>query len=109
MHADHALFLGALETKHLVTVTFFHAKEGRERTATCAPLDFGPLRGAQDRRPRYQLWDVGAKRPPFNVTTLPEDLRAITVLETTFDPAEIIRWDFKPNAWSHPRDWGAFS
>lgn len=109
MHADHALFLGALETKHHVTVTFFDAKEARERTVTCAPLDFGPLRGAHDPAPRYQLWDVGAKRPPFNVTILPADVRAIQALETTFDPAEIIRWKFKPNAWSHARDWGTFS
>ncbi|HQY65458.1 MAG: hypothetical protein IPF92_22430 [Myxococcales bacterium] len=109
MHADHATFLAALETKHHVTVTFFHAKAGGERVVTCAPLDFGPLRGAHDARPRYQLWDVGAKRPPFNVTILPGDLRSIAQLETTFDPAAIIRWDFKPNAWSHPRDWGQFS
>lgn len=108
MHADHALFLGALETKHHVTVIFLD-KDGREQTATCAPLDFGPLRGAHDTTPRYQLWDVAAKRPPFNVTILPDDVRAIAALESTFEPADIIRWKFKPNGWSHPRDWGAFS
>lgn len=43
MHVDHAAFLEALAEKRQVTVTFFHAKEKRERTLTCAPLDFGPL------------------------------------------------------------------
>lgn len=109
MHADHATFLAALETKHHVTVTFFHTKEGRERVVTCAPLDFGPLRGAHDTQPRYQLWRVDAKRPPFNVTILPSELRSVVALDTTFDPADIVRWAFKPNAWSHARDWGAFS
>ena len=109
MHADHAIFLTALESKHQVTITFFHAKEAREATLTCAPLDFGPLRGAQDGKARYQLWDMGAKRPPYNVTVLPEDVRSIVALETAFDPAAIITWAFKPKAWAHPRNWGAFS
>jgi hypothetical protein len=109
MHADHAIFLEALESKHHVTVSFFHVKDQRERTLTCAPLDFGPLRGAHDQKPRYQLWDVGAKRPPYNVTILPEDVRSIARLETTFDPADIIKWAFKPHAWSIERNWGPFS
>lgn len=109
MHADHANFLEALEHKRHVTVTFFHVKEQRERTLTCAPLDFGPLRGSHDQKGRYQLWDVNAKRPPFNVSFMPDDLRTITVLDTTFEPAEIIKWAFKPNAWNVARNWGEFS
>jgi hypothetical protein len=109
MHAEHAAFLQAIQDKRLVTVTFFHVKDDAERTLTCAPLDFGPLRGSKDQRPRYQLWDVEAKRPPFNVTMLPEDLRTLVVSDTPFDPKDIIRWAFKPNAWSTPRDWGPFS
>lgn len=109
MHAEHATFLEALAGKRRVTVTFFHPKEGRERTLTCAPLDFGPLRGAKDQTPRYQLWDLEAKRPPYNVTILPDDLKSLTVLDEPFDPAAIIRWAFKPNAWSVTRDWGEFS
>ena len=106
MHADHAVFLAALESKRKVTITFFHAKDERERTLTCAPLDFGPLRGSRDQRSRYQLWDLGAKRPPLNVTVLPDDVRSIVALEATFYPAEIIKWAFKPKAWAIARDWG---
>jgi hypothetical protein len=109
MHADHAVFLEALLARRQVTLTFFHVKDGVERTLTCAPLDFGPLRGAHDKAPRYQLWDLGAKRPPFNVTALPEDVRSIALAEGTFAPEEIIKWAFKPNAWAVERDWGAFS
>lgn len=109
MHVDHAAFLEALAEKRQVTVTFFHAKEKRERTLTCAPLDFGPLRGARDQTAQYQLWDLGAKRAPYNVTILPDDVRSITPLDATFEPADIIKWAFKPNAWAVARDWGRFS
>ena len=109
MHADHAVFLDALERKRQVTITFFDRKRDAERTLTCAPLDFGPLRGAKDGRDRYQLWDMAAKRPPYNVTVLSDDVRSIVVLEATFDPASIITWAFKPNAWSVARRWGDFS
>ena len=54
-------------------------------------------------------WDLEAKRPPYNVTVLPDDLKSLTVLDEPFDPASIIRWAFKPNAWSVARDWGEFS
>jgi hypothetical protein len=109
MHADHATFVSALEQKRLVKLTFHNTKTGRDQVLTCAPLDFGPLRGALDASPRYQLWNAQAKRPPFNVTALPNDVQHIEMLETTFEPETIITWKFKPNAWSHARDWGNFS
>jgi hypothetical protein len=109
MHADHAIFLDAIERKHQVTITFFDRKRDREQTLTCAPLDFGPLRGESGGKPRYQLWDMGAKRPPHNVTVLAEDMRAIVALEATFDPGGIITWAFKPHAWNVARNWGDFS
>ncbi|CAN5773181.1 hypothetical protein BH11MYX4_BH11MYX4_67220 [soil metagenome] len=109
MHADHAIFLGALESEHQVSITFVDAKDKRERTLTCAPLDFGMLRGSRDQKPRYQVWDMGARRAPFNVTILPDDVRSIVALDATFDPAKIITWAFKPNAWSVARNWREFS
>jgi hypothetical protein len=109
MHAYHSVFISALEGMRQVTFTFLNAKEGKEQTLLCAPLDFGPLRGALDKSPRYQLWDLKAKRPPFNVTALVEDVRSIVALDASFEPEAIIKWAFKPNAWSHARDWGAFS
>jgi hypothetical protein len=109
MHADHEVFLEAIASKKQVKLSFFHAKEQKEMTLVCAPLDFGPLRGALDQSPRYQLWDLEAKRPPFNVTAMPEDIQSIEMLELGFDPAAIIKWKFKPNAWTVVRDWEAFS
>jgi hypothetical protein len=109
MHADHEVFLQAIAGKRQVTVTFFHVKDQCERTLTCAPLDFGPLRGAKEAREHYQLWDLGARRPPYNVTIAPEDIRTLTVLDATFEPEEFIKWAFKRNAWAIVRDWGAFS
>lgn len=109
MHADHQVFLRALAGKRRLAVTFFSKKEGRERTRICAPLDFGPLRGAAEPTPHYQLWDLEGKRKPLNIAVAPDDVREMKELEETFDPADIITWKFKPNAWHVTRDWGAFS
>jgi len=109
MHADHQVFLDALAGKRRLSVHFFDQKEKREKTLTCAPLDFGPLRGATDATPRYQLWNLEGKRKPLNVAVLDADITSMKPLDESFDPASIITWAFKPNAWHVTRDWGEFS
>jgi hypothetical protein len=109
MHAEHQIFLDALHAKRRLAVRFFSRKEKSELVRTCAPLDMGPLRGATDGADRYQFWDLLGKRKPLNHAVLEADLIAMTPLDETFDPAEIITWVFKPGAWTVPRDWGAFS
>jgi hypothetical protein len=109
MHADHAVFLDAIASRHRLSVTFFSRKEGKELVRVCAPLDFGPLRGAKEPADHYQLWDLEGKRKPLNIAVLPADVVKMTVLGETFDPAEIITWAFKPGAWRIARDWGQFS
>ena len=109
MHADHQVFLDALAAKKRLSVRFFSKKEGRELTRICAPLDFGPLRGAAEPVAHYQLWDLQGKRKPLNIVLVEDDVRGMTALEETFDPAEMIVWNFKPKAWHVPRDWGDFS
>jgi hypothetical protein len=109
MHAQHECFLAAIAQRRQLTFAYLDAKTQRERIIVGAPLDFGPLRGAHDITARYQLWDLGAKRPPFNVTARAIEVRQIELLDATFDPAAIIKWTFKPNAWTVVRDWGDFS
>jgi hypothetical protein len=109
MHADHSIFLDAIAARRRLTVRFFARKENRELVRVCAPLDFGPLRGAIDGLDRYQFWDLEAKRKPRNVAVVERELVTMTALDETFDPADIITWAFKPGAWSIPRDWAAFS
>ena len=109
MHADHDVFLEALHAKRRLSVRFFSKKEKRELTRVCAPLDYGPLRGAVEKRPHYQLWDLEGKRKPLNIVVAAEDIRSMTPLEETFDPAAIVTWAFKPNAWAVPRDWAELS
>ena len=109
MHEHHQLFLDAIASRRRLSLRFFDKKQQKERTATCAALDYGPLRGATDGLDRYQLWDLDAKRPPYNVALLEGDVRSMTLLDETFEPADIIKWAFKPGAWHTPRDWGAFS
>ena len=109
MHAEHQVFLGAIEARRRLSVRFFSQKEKKELVRICAALDFGPLRGASDELDRYHLWDLEGKRKPLNLPLLAADIRSFTLLAETFDPADIITWSFKPNAWHVPRDWGAFS
>jgi len=108
MHADHAIFLEAIAARRKLSVRFFN-KAKEEVVRICAPLDYGPLRGSPDVADRYQLWDLDAKRKPFNVTLLEEEVLGMTAQDDTFDPATIITWAFKPHAWRVPRDWAEFS
>jgi len=112
MHAHHPVFLEALATRHRLSVRFRQTAKGkppREIVRVCAPLDFGPLLGAVSRADVYQLWDLEAKRKPFNVVLAEEDVLSMTALEETFEPSAIITWAFKPHAWHVARDWAEFS
>lgn len=109
MLASHQLFLDAIAQKRRVSIRFIHPKEKRELTCICAALDFGPLRGSQDTRDRYQLWNLEGKKRPLNIPLLAEEILEMQLLEDTFDPAEIITWAFKPGCWSVAREWGTFS
>ncbi len=109
MHADHQVFLDALTSKRRLSVRFFSKKLDRELTRVCAPLDYGTLRGAAEEVEHYQLWDLEGKRKPLNLALKGADILAMTMLDETFEPAEIITWAFKPNAWKLPRDWAEFS
>jgi hypothetical protein len=109
MHASHQVFLDAIAAKRRLSVRFHSRKEGKELTRVCAPLDYGPLRGALTNADHYQLWDLEGKRKPLNLALLEADIAAMTPLEETFDPASIITWNFKPGAWKVPRDWAEFS
>jgi hypothetical protein len=109
MHAGHATFLEAIAARRRLSVRFFSRKEGRELTRICAPLDFGPLRGALPPVDHYQLWDLERKRKPLNLALLEGDIVSMTPLEETFEPRDIITWAFKPGAWHVPRDWAEFS
>lgn len=108
MHADHQTFLDALFAKKRLSVEFRDLR-GRDVTRICAPLDYGPLRGASEHVERYQLWDLEGKRKPLNIVLLAGDVRSFRALDESFDPAAIITWAFKPNAWKVPRDWAEFS
>jgi hypothetical protein len=109
MHASHALFLDAIAQKRRLSVRFFSRKEKRERMRICAPLDYGPLRGALEAVDHYQLWDLEGKKKPHNLALLEAEILEMTPLDETFEPRDIITWAFKPGAWRVTRDWGEFS
>ncbi|MBX3210949.1 MAG: hypothetical protein KF850_02855 [Labilithrix sp.] len=109
MHAAHAVFLDAIAAKRRLSVRFHSKKLGREVVRVCAPLDFGPLRGAIEPVDHYQLWDLEGRRKPLNIPLLESEIVSMTALDETFDPASIITWNFKPGAWRIARDWGELS
>src|SRR4051812_9462046 len=109
MHADHQVILDAIAAKRRLSVRYFDKKEAKEKERVVAPMDYGPLRGAAEPIPHYQFWDLEGRRKPLNIAVAEEDLHEVKLLEETFEPAEIITWNFKPNAWLVPRDWAEFS
>lgn len=109
MHAEHQLFLDALLAKRCITVSYYSRKEGKNVVRKCAPLDYGPLRGAIEPEAHYQLWNLEGKKKPLNVALRASEIFTMTATDERFDPATIITWNFKPNAWSIERDWEEFS
>ena len=78
------------------------------RTLTLAET-FTIARGSTDTEPRYQFWDLEGKKKPLNIPLREGEILGMTLLDETFEPAEIITWAFKPGAWLVPRDWAEFS
>lgn len=109
LHADHDIFITALEARETVILTFTSKEDGgAELTRTCAPLDYGPRSRARDKSDCYHLWDYDSDSPdgPHPLSLAPLQVLAIDPTGVSFEPGEFITWD---TSWHHPRDWGAYS
>ena len=72
----------------------------------CVPFDHGPSRRYKDGLDRFHFYDLDSPDGKHNLSILPEQLIAIEILETLFDPETYVTWT--PN-WIVKRDWGRFS
>lgn len=106
MHADHDIFLSAIESLRKVSLTFFSKEDGYNLTSTCAALDYAPRQRFPNEEYRYHFWDYESDEAPHPLSLPAEQIVSITRLEERFDPAEFMDW--APN-WRHARDWGLYS
>ena len=72
----------------------------------CVPFDHGPSRKYKDGLDRFHFYDLDSPDGKHNLSILPEQLIAIEVQNTVFEPGNYISWT--PN-WFVKRDWGKFS
>ncbi|HEY2354303.1 MAG TPA: hypothetical protein VGH79_05315 [Gaiellaceae bacterium] len=107
MHRDHAIFIAALADQARVRLTFFSKEDGHELVRTCAPMDYGPSRRANDRSDRYHFWDYDSDQARHTLSLLANQIRSIERLAEDFDPTEFVTWS--PIEWFVPRDWGVYS
>lgn len=109
MHADHNLFITAIDEKQKVILTFASKEDGGAHLVrACAPMDFGPRARAHDQSNCYHFWDYDSDSPTgrHTLSLLPDQVVSIVATEDAFDPGEFITWDTN---WHHPRDWGPYS
>lgn len=95
-------FLEAITSTRLIELTF-DSKSSGVLTRTCAPMDYGPSRRSNSSEPKYHFHNVTSNHP---MPISEEQIKAMVVLEETFNPKEIVNW--QPN-WFISRDWGECS
>lgn len=99
------VFLSAIHEKKLVNV-MIESKEKGTINRICVPFDFGPSRRYRDGLNRYHFYDLDSPEGSHNLSILPNQLLAITLLNQNFDPKDYVT--FTPN-WFVSRDWGIYS
>ncbi|QUD77676.1 hypothetical protein J7D36_11165 [Acinetobacter baumannii] len=104
------IFTQAINTKSKLEVTFFSKEDKSPLTRLCAPFDIGPGSNIKkDTADRYHLWDYDSDTGPHTLSLVDEQVIEIKILNEKFEPSNIITWNFKPNSWHLPRDWGNYS
>ncbi|QNW96945.1 hypothetical protein [Acinetobacter seifertii] len=103
------IFTQAINTKSKIQVTFFSKEDNTSLTRLCAPFDIGPSNRFKDKTDRYHLWDYDSDTGSHTLPLVDEQVIDIKILDEKFEPSDIINWNFKPNSWYLPRDWGNYS
>ena len=105
----HTIFLNAIHEKLIVNVTVDSHEKGTI-TRDCIPFDFGPWRRQLKENPeRYHFYDLDSPDRKHNLSIEPYQLTSITLLKTTFNPADYVKWSIKEKPWFVQRDWGIYS
>jgi hypothetical protein len=99
------VFLNALKTKKILTVTFT-SKEKGTITRKCIPFDFGPSRKYRDNLDRYHFYDLDSPDGQHNLSITPNQIINITSSDENFEPKDYVKWT--PN-WHIERNWGNYS
>lgn len=102
----HEEFITAIHACRRLRLTFRAEEDGRLRTRTCAPMDFGAGRKMKDSAPRYWVWDYDSPDGPHTLPLLPGQIVSMEPTDEPFDAAEFVTWS---PSWIVPRDWGRFS
>jgi hypothetical protein len=102
-------FIQAIHDRHKLELTFFSKEDGHELVRTCAPMDYGPSRRANNKDDRYHFWDYDSDTKRHTLSLLPDQVTGIKVLSEKFAPEEFITWNTQTSPWFVQRDWGQFS
>lgn len=102
-------FLSAIHSRNKILVRFHSKEDKRVLQRTCAPLDYGPSRRANQKHSRFHLWDFDSDTGEHVLSLNPEQIIIIEVLSETFNTSEFITWDTKKSRWFVPREWGRHS
>lgn len=99
-------FIAAIHAKRKVRLEFYSQEDRSVIVRLCAPMDFGPSRRAANQSNRFHLWDYDSDTKSHVLSLLPDQVKAIKVLNQEFNPEEFVSW---APAWFIKRDWGKHS
>ncbi len=91
-------FMQALQSKNKIKITFYSPVDRQTLVRICAPLDYGPGKGPNDRSDRFHVWADESVSGAHLLSLNPEQVRRLEILDEEFDPADFV--------WFLARDWG---
>jgi len=102
-------FIGAIQAKKKIRVEFYSKEDSGSLVRKCAPMDYGPSRGAEQKNDRFHMWDYESDKGPHTLSLNPNQIHKLEILDELFDPSEFITWDVKKSPWFIKRNWGVYS
>jgi len=102
MLPNHTEFLDAIHEMKLVRIEFYSKPDAAKIDRECAPLDYGPVAGAEDAGNRYWVWDFANSTGANPIGLVSEQIVSLQVLGKGFVPHEL---GLAARSWSVPRKW----
>lgn len=102
-------FIQSIHDKKKIELKFFSKEDSCPLTRVCAPLDYGSIKKAKDKTPRFHFWDYESDKSPHPLLLKINQIISMNFLDEGFDPGEFVTWNTKEFPWHISRDWGKFS
>lgn len=103
------IFADAINRKQMLVVRFKAKGNGQVLIRKCAPLDYAISKRTNIPRFKFHFWDFDSSKQSHTLSLDSEQIIEVYIIEESFRPEEIIKWDTSASPWLIRRDWGIYS